>query len=627
MKRIMNMRNAILSALLAVALAACGGGDDAFQPGTGGGGGGTPTPAATTITVVTDSPAIASAGNTSANITAYVKDANNNLLPNVLVQFSSPSGNLAVTQALTDSTGAAKATLSTVDNPANRDITVTATTGSVTGTVTVAVTGTTIDLQGPDALITSTAGNYLAVVTNSAGTPVPNVAVTLTAPSATLNPATLTTDGNGRATFTLTPTGSTAVTLTANGAGAAKSKNIAVSADSFAFTAPTADTQVPLGAPGVNFTLQWRSAGAPVDGPVTLSTTRGTLSAYSGSTVGGVLTVSLASDSAGEAVVTATNSSGGSAQRRVVFVAQTASKIDLQANPFTVAINQSTTLTATVRDANNNLVANKSVKFELTTDATGGRLSVGTATTDSQGRASTVYTAGSTTSANGGVVITAKVINPLAAPPQPADGALPADSVNLTVAGAALFISFGTGNSIQQINDDAQYRVSYTAQVTDANGVGVANVPVSMAVLPVAYLKGYRLWSGTYWTTVPSTAVPSCENEDKDYNGILDESQGDFDENNNDTLEPGNVVVLSMGATATDPSGFLPFTITYPQDHAEYVQIRLRGQTSVQGTEFSRTTPPFWLKGAADDFNKENTAPPGMESPFGTEANCSEWAP
>lgn len=615
------MRNKILGTLLLLALAACGS-EDAFSPGAG-----SPTDPndpgpvqVAAIMLATDTPSIPSDGGAAATITAYVSDAGNNLLADVPVQFSASSGSIVATQPVTGADGAAVASLSTFGNSENRDITVTARVGAVEQTLTVPVSGTTLVIQGPDALVSGVAGNYTVIVNNSAALPVAGVAVTLAAPTATLSATSLATDSNGRASFTMSQTEGGTVSLQASGAGVLATKSIAVSADNFTFSAPAVDQQVPIGE-SVDFTVNWLVGGTPQpDGTtVNFATTRGTLSAFSATTVDGSATVALTSSSSGEAVVTGTNPSGTVlTTRRVYFIATEASAVNLQASLGTVGINQSSTLTATVRDANNNLVAGKTVRFEVVTDPTQGSLSVGTAVTDLQGRASTVYHATSTPSALNGVEVRATVVNPNASDPQPM--VLPEAVVQLTVAGAPSSIVFGTGNTVLQNDDDTLYIQNYTALIKDITGAGVANVPVAITVEPVEYRKGGRVWAGSVWATALSTPA-ACLNEDRNFNGILDAL--DVDENDNGTLQPGGVVTVVQESAQTDSDGGLRFRIIYPQDHADYVRIRLRARTSVQGTEFANTTQPFWLVGAASDFNNESTPPPGMESPFGTAAACS----
>jgi len=90
------------------------------------------------------------------------------------------------------------------------------------------------------------------------------------------------------------------------------------------------------------------------------------------------------------------------------FIATDPTQIAVQASPSTVAPTAQSTVTAVVRDPANNLVEGKTVTFQLT-DVTGGTLSVGSAVTNSQGVAQTVYTAGSQTSAANGVIVAATV--------------------------------------------------------------------------------------------------------------------------------------------------------------------------------------------------------------------------
>src|SRR6185503_12593570 len=117
--------------------------------------------------------------------------------------------------------------------------------------------------------------------------------------------------------------------------------------------------------------------------------------------------------------------------------------------------------------------------------------------------------AGSSTSAQNGVAILAQVQGTPSAN----------DTANLTVAKREVFISIGTGNTIEEPND-AQYKKNYIVQVTDASGNGVPNVPVSMAMLSQRYFKGYRKtgvtgvtgWATCYTTVgvgqTPSQTIP-----------------------------------------------------------------------------------------------------------------------
>lgn len=728
------MRKTLLTMLAAVALAACGGGDDdtfknPASPGTGGGG---VAPSVAAISVTSSSPTILSDGSTTAEITALVRDENNNLLPGIAVSFTASSGGLAVTQATTDETGAAKATLSTagdptlrtitvtasagsasasttvsvvdpppgptaaqmtlitstptipsdgtvgaeitaivrnssnqfVENvpvqftttsgglqvtqgttdasgvakavltaagdPSNRTITVTAVSGTVTQAVDVTVTGTTLALQGPSSLAVGQTAQYTVVLADSGSNGIANRQITVTSAQGNqISPATITTDSSGQASFNLTVNAAANDTLTASALGASATRAVAVNSDSFSFVSPASNTEVPLNTPQ-SVTVRWSQGGGPVAGQtVNFTTTRGTVTPTSGTTNGnGEVTVQVSSTNAGFATITATAASGSTAQLPLEFVATTAASIEVQANTFSIAPNEQATITAVVRDAANNLVKHKVVTFTLQ-DVSGGTLSVGAAETDSNGRAQTIYTAGSSTSAQNGVVITATV----------QDTPSVTDSVSLTVAKRQAFISIGTGNTIEEPNS-AQYKMDYIIQVTDANGSGVANVPLSVSALSVRYLKGFRTpvdggWA-TCYTTVPNTLTPSdpgadpvvcntvsiggCFDEDTNRNGVLDPGE---DLNNSGLIEAGNIAAVAPSNVVTDSNGFATVSVYYPQEYAYWLWVTIEARALVQGTEFGRQQT-FLLPGSSTDFNNEDVAPPGVFSPFGMSTSCTD---
>jgi len=293
--------------------------------------------------------------------------------------------------------------------------------------------------------------------------------------------------------------------------------------------------------------------------------------------------------------------------------------LELQADPFTLATNDQSAITAVVRDASGNLVKNQTVVFSLA-DVTGGSLSVAQARTNSLGRAQTFYNSSSTTSASNGVEITATVQG----------SPLVTDTVNLTVAQRELFVSIGTGNSISEPNT-AQYSKEWVVQVTDAQGNGVDLVDVSLSVLSVRYWEGNRFATADGWGTDAQPAL-GCQDEDTltgdpsyDRNGILDPGE---DNNGSTRIEAGNiaaVVAQGGGSTlTTDENGFGLVNVFWPQEFAYWLEVTLEASTTVQGTEFAESTT-FVLEGLAADFNDPDISPPGVVSPFGTDGSCESW--
>ena len=555
-----------------------------------------------TLTLVTSTPTIPSDASLSATITAFVRDASNNFISGVPVSFSSTSGGLQVTQATTTTNGVATATLSSAGDPTNRVITVTAQAQTVQSTVTLNVTGSKLTLTGPVALVLAQKGTYTIALTDSGDKGIANKVITLTSARGNmLSAASVTTDTTGRATVDLTVANAGNDSLTASGLALVATQAIAVNADTFVFTTPAVDgLEVPLGTPQT-MTVHWLTNGTPVSGQVvSFTTTRGTLSAGTATTNGsGDATVTVSALNAGGSLVTATAGTA-SAQRNIEFIATSASAIDIQSSAFTIAPNEQATLTATVRDAANNLVKNKTVNFTLT-DITGGSLTLASAVTNSQGRAQTIYTAASGTSARDGVNIAATVA-----------GTAITKSVKLTVAQKQVFISLGTGNTITLLPNNAQYDIPYAIQVTDANGNGVPGVALTVSVLSEFYRKGNRAFVGGAWTGFASPFY-TCVDEDNNRNGVLDAGE-DF--NNSGFIEAGNIALVTPNNVTTNAQGIANVDVIYPADHAYWLDVTLEARTAVQGTEFKRSTF-FTLPGRASDFNDASKGPPGPRSPFG----------
>jgi hypothetical protein len=572
-----------------------------------------------TISVITSVPQIPSDSSKQATITALVRNAQNQFVAGVPVTFTSTSGGLTVTQATTGTNGAAIATLSAAGDPTNRTITVTATAGSTTATIPVAVIGTKLSVTGPTNLVQNSQGTYTVALTDAGGNAIANQAVMLaSAKGNTLSATTLTTDATGQKTFTLTAVNGGTDTITATALGLIATQSVVISTQSFAFTAPATNALVNIGTPAT-LTVVWTAAGVPQSGQtVTFSATRGTLSATSASIgASGSASVTISSTTAGPAVVSASGS-GVSAQVVINFVATVPSAIAVQASPATIVTQGQSTLTATVRDANNNLVQGQVVDFTITHDSTGGSLSVASATTNAQGQASTVYTASTTTSASNGIVVSASV-----------QGTAVTGSTSLTVGGSTVFLSLGTGNTIAAFSA-TQYSLPYSVQAVDAAGNGVNNVPITFTVTSLGYVKGERVWNGTLWITNSNTLasdqyvyiqanVDGCVSEDVNGNGILDPGE---DYNTNGKLDPGLVVSTDVGSATTASGGSAAVNLIYPKDHAYYVAVRLTATATVSGTQ-SSTSAVFWLPGLAGDFNTQTTEPPGPTSPYGTATTCA----
>ena len=612
----MSKLKSLTTLALTLVLAACGGSGFAGDPSQNPTDPNQPPPVdVSRVTVLSSSPTMPSDNSQTVTISAIVQDANNVAVEGITVVMSTDSGFLTVQNAVTNASGIATATLNNGGDPTNRPITVTATAGNIVSSVTVNVIGTDLSLTGPGALAQTDQATYTVVLSDAAGDGIPGETVDVTSSNGnTLSATSLTTDISGQAQFQLTASAAGPDDLTASALGLQAVRRVTVSNDSFAITSPAGGTQIALNTP-TTVTLNWSVGGTPQAGQViNFSSTRGTLSSATSTTdAAGNASVTIQSTNAGGATIEATNAQGTSTQVTVQFIATVPNNIDVQASPFTIGPNEQSAITAIVRDASNNLVTGATVVFDLN-DVTGGQLSVGSAQTNNQGRATTFYTSSSTTSANNGVRITASVqSNPAIS-----------DFVDLTVAQRELFISVGTGNEVFEPNS-AQYRKEYIVQVSDSQGNGVSGVNVQVGILSTAYFKGFYTYDAAVGVWVVNYTAGPCADEDVNRNGVLDPGE-DF--NGSGRIEAGNIAsVVAQGGSGgnftTDSGGFGVVDVFYPQEFANWVRVSLTATTSVQGTEFAESSN-FVLPVSADDIDSQAENPPGNPSPFGTSGSCAD---
>jgi hypothetical protein len=515
---------------------------------------------APSIALLFSSPTLASAGisGTEVTVTAQLLDVNNNALVGIPVTFSTDSGILVVTQATSNASGLATATLGTAENPVNRVINVTASTAGATPVKgTVNVTGTTVTAStAPTALTVGVLSKFTFNVQDSSGKNIPNAAITFSsAASNTVVPDPLdagmaaapVTDANGNVTLDVTPKVAGQGTLTVNSEGAntksvftTTSQSLSVTLTDNTTTSPTVVSVVPqpleeyTSTSCVQVSATYTVGGAPSVGTALVSTSRGTLytdpscttafsnaSAWQFNTAGLMAPLYLSSITPGTATVTVSEITGavsGPAQTAsVTFIAQLTSaatpSISLTAAPSLVAPNvnapgvnpqaQFSVLTATVRDgtSNNNLVQGVSVQFSLVSDSSGGVISPSLVVTQSNGQAQTTYYPGTGTTAQNGVQVLATV--------QSATSNTASKQIPLTVSGQAQFVTLGTGNTIT--SSDTTYSQDWAVFVTDTHGNPVQGATVIGELVASNYTKGIMAWTGTQWVVAPgvNSTVPN----------------------------------------------------------------------------------------------------------------------
>lgn len=637
----------IVSALFAAALlAGCGGGSGKSPSFTGGGTGGTGTGGAGTggtaavksVSLIASAPSLPSGASTSTSpgaitLTAIVKDAGNNLLSSIPVTISSAkksgttcgSGGAVTAAANTGSDGTTKSTLSTAGDPVNQIITVTAIAGGVSSQIDIPVTGTSLSLTGPTAVSSNGTVQYTVKLVDSSNNPIGNQAVSLADTSGNpIAPASKMTAPDGTATFSYTGTTGGTDTLSATGGCAAPSNlSIQVSDKQLTFTAPANNTSIVVGAPagqgitinlkqnGLNFALQ----------TVNFNTTRGNFSACPGpaaqpinttltttaqTDISGNATVCLSQPSAAGAVGGATVTvSYGTAPNTVsttlpvTFVSTTVGKISVQAQPTTVPTKSTSAVIAVVRDANDNPVQGKQVDFSVTGDP--GASFPANAVTDNQGAATITYTAGAAQTATDGVELSAT-----------ANGTAFTSKVKLTVVSQGLSLSLGTSNVLDG-SDATQYKLPYTARVTNAAGNPVPNATVTFSIISGAYAKGQYAADNK---TRNQSAV--CSNEDTNLNGSLDAGE---DTNGDNQLTPGQVATVA-GSGVTGADGTVTVNVNYFKNQATWSSVILRATTTVSGNQGSQSVA-FILPVLASDLGSTTVPPPNAASPFGQSNSCN----
>ncbi|MCY7294117.1 Ig-like domain-containing protein [Alteromonas sp. a30] len=573
---------------------------------------------------------LSSSGSEQIELIALVKNAQNILLENIDVTFFSESGELQVTQPTTAADGTARAVLSSQTDPENRTFAVSAQVGDLIQSIDVQVVGTEVRVNTPASVILNDTAEVTISVVDSDGTGIANEVVAVSSANGNgISNTSPRTDETGQITINYTALNPGVDVITATALNATGVGNLTVQQDQFSFSSvPTND--IPLNT-DAELVITWLRAGEPfANGFVTLTTTRGMLSqSQLISDANGQVRVNIQSSNAGTATILAqgddTLGTIVNARSNVEFIASQVDNILIEASPKSIGPDgQKSTITAVLRDPSGNLVKGKTVNFTAD-DVSGGSISPASVVTDSNGIASTVYTSNTVTSEDA-ITITATE----------AESNIQA-STNLTVGDRALFITLGTGNRIE-IVDDATYLKRFSVFVTDANSNPVSDVDLTVSGTPVKYTElldpnaepgdaNYQViraaYNKGYWSAFPSAEafefwVPvhtfGCANEDIDDDAILDPEE---DVNGDGNISPGNVVAID-GNITTDENGQAIVELRYPKTFAAWVTIKVAVSTSVAGSE-SRVSQFYTLGAASSDLAIEDVRP--NVNPFGDGRN------
>jgi len=215
-------------------------------------------------------------------------------------------------------------------------------------------------------------------------------------------------------------------------------------------------------------------------------------------------------------------------------------------------------------------------------------------------------------------------------------------AVTLTVVEQPTSISIGTDRTIGDGDNGLTYVQKFTVLVVDAAGNPKADVQLTPLLDLPSYQKGYYAYSTTnlIWVKVVQA---TCQNEDSSpngfRNGVIDTYNGvSEDVNGNGQLDPrkSDVSISMVGTTKTDANGTAVLRIEYPKNYGSWVEYSIRisasGVVSPPAT-FGRVAAPGYtlnslvgnqeITGVPITVLKLEAAPPFQLSPYGQASSCS----
>jgi len=621
------------------------------------------------LAMVVDKPTISNDGLQSIKLTVTSLDASRNAIggsPVALKVDTDPvlypgedallnAGGVTSTGA---STGQLTANLSLVANRKNRTISLVATSGTVTRSISVNVV---------DSLVTTPKAADLSVlldknnVTNSGGDV---VTVTVTAVDAQRNvisgiPVTFTADNKATVAAASNQTdaqGQVAAKVRIGDDKSDRMITVTVKSDTLVRTATFLVTGTTLqatalptlptaGSPGnkVEFRLNDVNKNAMNGVPIKI-------------TASGLPTVSDVTDSNGGFTYTYTAPStpgpiditavaGGKTVVQTVTVPSGTSVVDpvtltvtsaaVSASPSVVKVNtpdtaNRTEIRALFLAANNTPVKNVRVRFDLNGDSNsiGGSLSSASSIvySDAGGAAVTNYTPGQRSSPTNGVSVRACWdYTDFAATACPN-----AVLTSLTVVSDPLSITIGTDETLLEGESKLTYVKQYVLLVVDAAGNPVSNVQITPSLDLTGYSKGFyeynkaaTAWLPYYLLDGIKTAgyAASCATEDLNKNGSIEVGE---DRNGNAQLDPrkSDASITMVGSTKTGTNGTAVLKIEYPKSVAGWVHFTI--QASAAGV---LSPPAFYsstLPVSASALKTETPPPAFVVSPYGINRKSSD---
>ena len=567
-----------------------------------------------TIIVLAHPTSIVADGTSTSMITATVKSAANQAVPDVDVTFETERGTI-ISPVTTDSSGQAVAEL-TSDRWNDSEVKITAKVKSVQKSITVAFTGIDLSLEAdPDNLLADRDPSTItATLKDAAGNPIPGAIIefSIEEGDGVLDGSLQETNVLGKAEVKLDSSKSSTVKVTANGRGKDADQPVQVVFTRYLFTLNPADDintiRVNEDADVIAEIIE--AGGNNMAGNnVFFSTSLGDLDPMSDETdISGLAETTLsAGTQAGVATIDAnvtidsdTPPTELSASTQIVVVGGDAIKIVLSSSPSVISTDTgASTITARVYDDNDQPAVNQDIWFRITKGPGSSEyLSDSVKTTDNLGIATTKLHAGSLSSTLEGVVIEANT---------EFDFSGSSGFTSLTIAGPVANI--GVGIDLHEITiDGGHLTVNVSALATDANGNPVPDgTLVNFSVDAIEFdedrdndgklecwdIDDETIICSNYYTSGSSPILIESglgvtwftddvnldgnlgmvTTEDVDSNGILDTGE---DINGNGVIDPVNSCIVDSNIETV--TGVASSTLYYLQSHAENIKIRLTAE-------------------------------------------------
>ena len=609
----------------------------------------------------------------TVEIVATVTDADRVPVAGRDVAWRASAGVLQDVVATSDANGVVSASLRLPRDYLNRDIEIEVAAGDHASVATVRTHGTALDVAGPDSAVFGDDVRLEIRLRDGLDRPIGNRTVDVVSREghAILPGNEVVTDADGIAAVTVAGLGaSDLITASAFGAAAGMDAThaVAVSADRLTFDAEPAAGAAGSLERGLSVGVEhavavtWTQNGEPVVGqPLRMTATAGEVvggDAVLTDALGGA-TFRLRASSAGPARLSVEDAADGdpSASADVEFTADVPAAVELHAAPTRVYTGDRAAVTAIVRDAGGNPVANRTVFFE-SADLAGGQLRPAAARTDASGRASVDFVAGEAATELDGVVVSARVeVADPAAPGGTREVGSRVDAA-LSVVERVLNVTLGAGNVITSEAPFTQYSKAFVVQVADGSGAPVEGASVALSIRPVEYHKG-RLelvdadgrppeyyandpdapeFSAERWAlatvdwlgrrAAEELADPglerdvfeTCAAEDANRNRVRDFGE---DLDGDGALDPQDpaVLVAGDGTLATDATGTGQFRMIYPRSNALWSTVEITARARALGTE-AEDAFAIRLPMLDEEVTDTERGPSNRVSPYGTDAGA-----